>query len=209
MKLSLCLVLLAAARQATSQYTIKYWAGSGCSPNGLQCANIPAFDCCDAPPGGGSVFHSIRVTSSGAPGVVIFTFPTAGGGCGGCQFTGSINTCYNNDNPFNTAYVVNPFSVCSAATIAEREVLANLTMADKIPISNAAASAPSECRASHQPDEAISDGHIYDITGPHRDAIISDLLELPAEEFATKWASAYKWPAPAEEEASTIESAKE
>jgi hypothetical protein len=132
-----------------------------------------------------------------------------GGGCGGCQFTGSINTCYNNDNPFNIAYVVNPFSVCSAATIAEREVLANLTMADKIPISNAAASAPSECRASHQPDEAISDGHIYDINGPHRDAIISDLLELPAEEFATKWASAYKWPAPAKEEALTIESIKE
>ena len=152
------------------------------------CGNIPEFECCDAPPSPAS-FQSIIALSGGPVGIVVFTYPTATGGCGNCQFTGAINTCYRNVSPFNTAYVVSVGSICANLGVEERT---NLMIDAKEPVSDAAASAPSECKATHKPDTAIVNGQDYDITGPEREIIISDMLIMPAEEFATKWASVHK-----------------
>ena len=65
-------------------------------------------------------------------------------------------------------------------------------MSAKEPLSDAAASALPKCKSSHQVDTAIVNGQEYDITGPERDTIISDMLVMPVEEFATKWAHVHK-----------------
>ena len=67
-------------------------------------------------------------------------------------------------------------------------------MSAKEPISAAAASALPKCKTSRKPDTAQVNGQDYDITGPERETIISDMLFMPAEEFATKWANVHKGP---------------
>jgi hypothetical protein len=193
MRLNIYLALFAIiAQQATAQYTFTYWANKHCGGGRLLCSNIPAFRCCEAPPSPRS-FQAVKVTSSGAPGVVIFTYVTAGGGCGNCQFTSSLNHCHVNMSPFNTGYVVNPNSVCSRS---HRDELTNLTTSGKQPVSNdARSSLLSECTNTYQPDTTIVGRQAYDIMGPERETIIDDISDLSTEEFAIKWSSVHKGPA--------------
>jgi hypothetical protein len=66
---------------------------------------------------------------------------------------------------------------------------------EKQPFSHAAGSAPSECRNTRQADTATVNGQHYDITGPEREVIIADMLNLTEDEFAAKWAKVLRTPA--------------
>jgi hypothetical protein len=82
-------------------------------------------------------------------------------------------------------------------------------MTDKIPVADSLVPTPNECSGTQEPDQAIdSNGHVYDITGPDRDAIVADLFNLHVDEFAQKWSSVRKGPDPATIETATIGDAK-
>jgi hypothetical protein len=66
---------------------------------------------------------------------------------------------------------------------------------EKQPFSHAAGSAPPECRNRRQVDTATVNGKHYDVTGPEREVIIADMLNLPEDEFAAKWAKVLRTPA--------------
>jgi hypothetical protein len=48
---------------------------------------------------------------------------------------------------------------------------------------------------TRQVDTATVNGKDYDITGPEREVIIADMLNLKEDEFAAKWAKVLRTPA--------------
>jgi hypothetical protein len=111
-------------------------------------------------------------------------------GCGPCQSTGSFNTCYYNTDayPYNTAFVAT-FIVCgSVATTIEQRADEIFGM-EKQPVSPVQAAAPSECKNTRQANRlTAANGKSYNITGPGRDVLVEDAINMEAGEFEAKWA---------------------
>ena len=61
---------------------------------------------------------------------------------------------------------------------------------DKEPHSAATRAAPSQCRNMRSVDTAsTASGKHYNITGPSREVIIQDFLNMSEEDFEAKWVS--------------------
>jgi hypothetical protein len=103
MNLSLGIYLAALVQLAAAQFTWTYFPGAVCTGRGLQCQLAP-YECCEAPPSPSS-FPSVRVTTGGVYGIVVFTYINTNNDCGDCQFGGILNKCYDNHTPFNIGYV--------------------------------------------------------------------------------------------------------
>jgi hypothetical protein len=65
---------------------------------------LAPYQCCEAPPSPSS-FTTVRVTTDGVYGIVVFTYINSNNDCGDCQFGGILNTCHDNRTPFNIGYV--------------------------------------------------------------------------------------------------------
>lgn len=103
MKLSLGIYLAASVQLAAAQFLWTYFPDNHCKARGLQC-NLAAYECCEAPPSPSS-FRTVRVTTGGVYGIVVFTYINPDQSCGSCQFGGILNKCYDNHTPFNIGYV--------------------------------------------------------------------------------------------------------
>ncbi|KAI0181270.1 hypothetical protein GGR52DRAFT_26599 [Hypoxylon sp. FL1284] len=181
-QLSVSLLIATASFAAAGPFTIRWFSGRQCSGNSLGCNRYNAFQCCEQPPSPSS-FPSVQATSGGEPGFIVFTEVTDTGGCGLCTSTGSLSTCYLSA-PFETAFVA---SITQCQPPRKR----GLDLSSKVP----SLSQHSECKETVPLDTATVNGHDYDLTGPDRLEIMSDMLEIGAEEFAKKWASAHRGPA--------------
>jgi hypothetical protein len=82
MKLSLGIYLAASVQLAAAQFTWTYFPGAVCTGRGLQCQLAP-YECCEAPPSPSS-FPSVRVTTGGLYGIVVFTYINTNNDCGDC-----------------------------------------------------------------------------------------------------------------------------
>lgn len=184
-KLSLFLLTATAWLAAAGPFTIRWFSGRNCNNAGLGCNGYDSFQCCAQPPSPSS-FPSMRATSSGPVGFVVFTEVTNTGGCGLCTSTGSLNVCYLNA-PFETAFVAS-ISQCQ-----HNKRSPDLHSTARI----AAFEQHAECNETIPIDTATINGHDYDVTGPEseRMQIMADVLDLSAEEFAARWASKYRGPA--------------
>ncbi|KAI2603690.1 hypothetical protein GGR54DRAFT_457895 [Hypoxylon sp. NC1633] len=178
-QLSFSLLIATASFAAAGPFTIRWFTAGGCSGNSLGCNSYDAFQCCEEPPSPSS-FPYVRATSSGPTGVVVFTEVTNTGGCGLCTSTGSLNTCYQNA-PFDTAFVA---SITQCQPPRKR----GLDLRSKVP----SLTQHAECNKTVPLDTATVNGHKYDLTGADRLQIMSDMMEIGAEEFAVKWASAHR-----------------
>lgn len=184
-KLSLSLLTATAWLASAGPFTIRWFSGRNCGSTSLGCNGYNSFQCCAQPPSPSS-FPSMRATSSGPPGFLVFTEVTNTGGCGLCTSTGSLNTCYLNA-PFETAFVAS-ISQCQHVDFRS----SSLSTA-RIP----AFERHAECNETVPIDTATINGHDYDVTGPEveRMQIMADVVDLTAEDFAKKWAGKYRGPA--------------
>ncbi|KAI1382000.1 hypothetical protein F4677DRAFT_400515 [Hypoxylon crocopeplum] len=178
-QLSLSMLLTAASFASAGPFTIRWFSGRGCTGASLGCNGYNSFQCCEEPPSPSS-FPAMRATTSGPTGVLVFTEVTNTGGCGVCTSTGSLNTCYLN-SPFDTAFVA---SITQCQPPRKR----GLDLRSKVP----SLTQHSECNQTVPLDTATVNGHDYDLTGDDRMQIMSDMLEISADEFAVKWAKAHR-----------------
>lgn len=189
-KLSLSLLAASAWLASAGPFTIRWFSGRNCGSTSLGCNGYNSFQCCAQPPSPSS-FPSMRATTSGPPGFLVFTEVTNQGGCGLCTSTGSLNTCYLNA-PFETAFV---------ASISQCQHVQNANAFDALGQHStsriAAAERHAECNETIPIDTATINGHDYDVTGDESERlqIMADVTDLTAEEFAKKWVGKYRGPA--------------
>jgi hypothetical protein len=113
--------------------------------------------------------------------------------CGLCQFSNSFG-CYNNANPFNTAFAVGISVSCSASKRVLRVADKTEEISEDSGNTTAIDASDLVCRNSRKPDTATVNGQDYNITDENRKEIMSDLLSLDATEFATKWQAVHLGP---------------
>jgi hypothetical protein len=180
------------------QFDISYWNNDHCGSQRIACLNIPAFDCCDTPPSRAS-FHTIKATSSGQAGVVVFTYTDNGGGYNNYQFTGAINKCFDNTDPFNTAYLVDVATVCASKSLFAPDTPVmdkkQSITASFINGTTAAITPPSQCRRVAKLNRVTCNGQDYDISGPEYEAIVADFMAglNDAESLGHEDAFSIKW----------------
>ncbi|KAJ9138026.1 hypothetical protein NKR19_g7980 [Coniochaeta hoffmannii] len=184
-QLSISLLIAAASSVAAGPFTIRWFSERGCGGRSLGCNGYESFECCAQPPSPSS-FPTMRATTSGPVGILVFTEVTNTGGCGLCTSTGSLNTCYLNA-PFETAYVAGLSQCQPNKRSADQHLTARL----------AAFEQHVECNSSVPIDTATINGHDYAVSGPETERlqIMADVVDLSGEEFAVKWASKYRGPA--------------
>ncbi|WPJ67034.1 hypothetical protein SMAC4_14112 [Sordaria macrospora] len=186
MQFKLSLPLLAAtawlASAQNGPFTMRWWADRNCRTRSLGCNRYESFECCPAPPSPSS-FPGVRATSSGPAGIVVHTEVTSSGGCGLCVDTGALNNCYLNA-PFHTMFVAQ-LSQCQPHM---RSPFQHPNA--RIPVLEQHA----ECNRTVPINTATINGHEYDVSGPEseRMEIMADLVDLPDEKFAAKWARKYR-----------------
>ncbi|KAF2417711.1 hypothetical protein EJ08DRAFT_684006 [Tothia fuscella] len=190
------LFCFAAATLVSGQFNIQYWSSGGCGGGNVGCFNIPQLECCGAPPGGSNAFKTIKGTTGGRVGIMVFTVPTNSGECGSCQYTGSLNTCWENTSPFNTAFILEIPNACARK---ELFALDAPIMTSKEPVANVTATtAPSECTRIHRPNVATLNGQHFDITGHEHDDVVADMIAFgnltdPTERQQAEAAFDAKW----------------
>jgi hypothetical protein len=87
-------------------YLITFFNDAACTirPMLMRCRGLYSGECCERPPGSDR-FLALRATSSGPPGVVVFSEVLPTGECGTCTGrTEPINTCLYNQ-PFKTTTI--------------------------------------------------------------------------------------------------------
>ncbi|OBT70734.1 hypothetical protein VF21_10271 [Pseudogymnoascus sp. 05NY08] len=141
----------------------------------------------------------------GDVGIVVFTYIKADYGCSDCQFSGILNTCYDNRSPFNIGYVA-PIRVCGNVSRHRRALdsLARTMEKQSLPDNTGA---KSECTKSRRPHIAFVDGNQYDISGltdPEREDLVVDLTNMDSSQFHSKWAHIYSGSVP-EDAAATVD----
>lgn len=193
MKLALQSLLFAIGVQtALGQYWFDYFSNynNQCSGSAVTCSNLPAYDCCEL--NEWYLFYpTIQIGSYGPAGFVVFTYTDDyGSTCGNCQFTDPFG-CFNNENPFNTAFVVGVSPRCGSST----KVRSIEEMEERSGNSTAIVTDP-VCQNSHRPDTATVNGQNYSITDENRKEIMGDLLSLDPTAFAAKWQSHHRGPSP-------------
>ncbi|KAI2611690.1 uncharacterized protein GGS25DRAFT_530427 [Hypoxylon fragiforme] len=179
-QLSTSLIIASVASfAAAGPFTIRWYSGRGCTGASLGCNSYNAFQCCEEPPYP-SGFPSMRATSAGPPGVLVFTEVAQDGGCGLCSSTGSINQCYLN-SPFETAFV-------ASITQCQPPHKRGLDRREKVETLERY----SECNSTVPLDTASLNGYDYDLTGDDRLEIMHDILNMDAPDFEKKWEGSRK-----------------
>ncbi|KFY40622.1 hypothetical protein V495_05331 [Pseudogymnoascus sp. VKM F-4514 (FW-929)] len=157
---------------------------------------LAPYQCCEAPPSPSS-FTTVRVTTDGVYGIVVFTYINNNYDCGDCQFGGILNKCHDNRTPFNISYVA-PVRVCGNVSRHRRALDSLAGAMEKQPLSDNTGG-KSECTKSVRPHIAGVDGNEYDMSGltdPEREDLVDDLINMESSQFHSKWAHIYSGPAP-------------
>ena len=177
-------------------YTVSYYQAShngnlGCSPrlHKLQCFRIPAFECCEAPPGR-QYFPHAKAESGGETGFVSFHTTDSSGDCLGCTAGGVLGDCYNN-SPFEpiSVYPLN-HKICETPynDNPSRNKRTMSDVKDKIPIvegTGGEASVPKVCNKIN----AISiQGVSYYLNTDLNEEFMNDFHNMPGEEIIKKYA---------------------
>ncbi|KAK0620505.1 hypothetical protein B0T14DRAFT_604083 [Immersiella caudata] len=197
MKLTLALSLLAfAAQKVAAQYFIDYYFATANACNGAHqgCDNIASGTCC-ALNNVKSFFPNARTGSYGPAGFTVWTdTDQSGSTCGNCAVTSGFG-CWQNESPFETAFIVGLPVFC-----ANGQLRRSVDMSDSANVTAVAgapdAEAAPKCTSTVLPNRLSINGRDYAITDENRKEIEADFLNQDnlRFDFAEKWKSAYKGP---------------
>ncbi|KAK3933721.1 hypothetical protein QBC46DRAFT_401433 [Diplogelasinospora grovesii] len=198
MKLTLVSSLLViAAGQVAAQFYVDYYDiasnYNSCSGDHYGCDNIPTGDCCELNQWS-PFFPTANVGSYGPAGFVVWTnTDDFGTYCGTCAVTSSFG-CFNNENPFQTAFVVGLPVSCTFGKLRRATEMAGAG-SDAGGSNTTAADAPGTapgCENSVKPNKVSVNGRDYNVTDDNRDEIVADFLNRNQVNFAEKWKAFYR-----------------
>ncbi|KAK0639377.1 hypothetical protein B0T16DRAFT_395121 [Cercophora newfieldiana] len=185
MKLTLAISLLITAARADFFIDYYFIFGNLCSGAHQGCDRIPAGTCC-ALNSDKNFFPYARSGSYGPAGFTVWTATdNSGSTCGLCEVTSAFG-CWENFDPFQTAFPVGLPVVCA-------NNMASSENATGIPFG--VEPAP-PCTRTVLPNRLSINGRDYAITDENREEIEADFLNQAnlKFDFAEKWKSAYKGP---------------
>lgn len=162
---------------AGKPYTIAYYAARNCNSIRISC-KVDAWECCEAPPAPAS-FPSVEAYSAGETAFVVFTDVTAGGGCGACRSTGAVGVCFENRNPFNTAFIIPLSRSCSREQQKDMEMFNG----SKEQLENP----DPQCNTTVPLTSVDVRGQSYRLVQSDRTEMIDDASRLSEDEYMNKW----------------------
>lgn len=170
---------------AAGPYDFLYYPQRSCKGRAFGCRDLSQFVCCKSPPGRDN-YPSVRVHSSGLQNAtVLFTYDVRGGSCGGCQFTGVLDKCYDNTNPFNNGVV---FGIPNGCEQWGAKALAASNGGQKVPALTENSNRPdTQCHGSAAINFATVNGLNYTLPAGVVEEVAKDLIDLKDEEFGIKW----------------------